>query len=233
MSYCGNLEKWYISRIRLESSHPQCPKDIQYLIILPLEDSSWSTPWKRDDPLKVRNQFPKWCFPRHVDLPTARCLFLQLGAVQRYYNLKSKQKAGRRTEKWSSTVHARSKIIFLDLAESNRRKQNSFDRRAIGGLLFHKIYKVYQDQEPEWPSCPQIRDEHVSQICHLFIGKSGNSFPTDSKPYNSLWESPFLHKTLFFLYLPALKGRWEWWSCLVWNIFSSIFEISPTCLHAE
>ena len=162
MSYCGNLEKWYISRIRLESSHPQCPKDIQYLRILPLEDSSWSTPWKRDDPLKVRNQFPKWCFPRHVDLPTARCLFLQLGAVQRYYNLKSKQKAGRRTEKWSSTVHARSKIIFLDLAESNRRKQNSFDRRAIGGLLFHKLYKVYQDQEPEWPSCPQIRDEDVS-----------------------------------------------------------------------
>ena len=114
VSYCGNLEKWYISRLKLENSHPQCssPKDIQYLRILPLENSSWSTLWKRDDPLKVRNQFPKWCFPRHVDLPTARCLFLQLGAVQRYYNLKSKQKAGRRTEKWSSTVHARSKNYF-------------------------------------------------------------------------------------------------------------------------
>ena len=207
MSYCGNLEKWYISRIRLESSHPQCPKDIQYLIILPLEDSSWSTPWKRDDPLKVRNQFPKWCFPRHVDLPTARCLFLQLGAVQRYYNLKSKQKAGRRTEKWSSTVHARSKIIFLDLAESNRRKQNSFDRRDIGGLLFHKLYKVYQDQEPEWPSCPQIRDEDVSPNMSPLHWKIWQLLSKKLQTIQFSFGKPFLHETLFFcIYLLWREG---------------------------
>ena len=179
----------------------------------------------------MRNQFPKWCFPRHVDLPTARCLFLQLGAVQRYYNLKSKQKAGQRTEKWSSTVHARSKIIFLGLAEFKRRKQNSFDRRDIGGLLFHKLCKVYQDQEPEWPSCHQIRDEDVSPNMYLCIKKSGNSFPTDSKPYNSLWENPFFMKHFFSVLLLWREG--DGWSCLAWNIFSSLFETSPTCLHAE
>ena len=99
------------------------------------------------------------------------------------------------------------KIIFLDLAESNRRKQNSFDRRAIGGLLFHKIYKVYQDQEPEWPSCPQIRDEDIPKYVTFSLENLATPFQQTPNHTILFGKALFFIKHFFFcIYLLWREG---------------------------